>query len=400
MLKLAKELCSGCTACFNICPKKCIEMKADADGFLVPVVADKSLCIDCGLCDKVCPVLNPVKEQKISQNGYIVQHKDSDILMESTSGGAFTAIADYVIDQGGIVYGAAYNKELKVTHQSASTVEELSKFRNSKYVQSDLGSTFSEISEILNSGKKVCFSGTPCQIEGLRVFLGKDYDNLILVDVVCHGISSPLIWDKYLEMQKDKKADHIYFRWKHYGYKYSTMSFFKDGKEIYFGGVESDSMLRSYFTNNCDRNICYDCPFKKRYRVSDITIWDCFQPGFFDKSFNDDRGTTSVLIHSQKGKKAFLDVLNKSSLKYCEIEPDELVFGNNEMIGSVKKGAQRDNLLKDAAEMSGKELFEKYFPSTVKIKIKKSIRIILLKLGIYNRIKYILFKRRRKSFKA
>lgn len=394
MLKLDSNLCCGCTACVSICPQNCLEMVADAEGFLEPKLNDNK-CIDCGLCNKICPVLNPVEEKIVEQHGFIVQHLDAQVRRESTSGGAFSAIAESIINDGGIVYGAVYGEDFTVKHVGITDKSEIWRFRNSKYVQSFLGDTFRDIRSYLINGVKVCFSGTPCQIEGLRAFLQKDYSNLLLVDVVCHGIGSPLIWRKYLELFKDKMPEQIFFRWKHYGYKYSTMSFFANKEEFYYGGVESDPMLRAYFSNNCDRLTCYDCPFKKRYRIADITIWDCFQPRYFDRSFDDDCGTTAVLIHSGKGMKEFSSILANKQLKYMVVDTNELVLGNNEMINSVKCGSVRSAFLADAAILPGRELFMRYFPNTPVSRIKKNVRILLLRLGIYNKVKYLLFLKRR-----
>ena len=399
MVSLQENECCGCTACVSVCPQKCLSMVENAEGFLVPCLIDTVKCIDCNLCNKVCPVLNKHEDKKHFEKGYIVQNTNEKTRIESTSGGAFSAIALSVLDEGGIVYGAAYVDNFTVRHIGVEKASDLWKLRNSKYIQSNLDHTFSEVKKRLESGRKVCFSGTPCQIEGLIAFLRKDYDNLILVDVVCHGIGSPLIWRKYMEMQSAYQPEYIFFRWKHYGYKYSTMSFFKNSKEIYFSGVESDPMLRAYFTNSCDRNSCYDCPFKKRYRLSDYTIWDCFQPKYFDASFNDDKGTSSVLINSEKGMMQFEKILASGTIRYHEVVPDELTFGNNEMIHSVKKGTVRDVLLADASVMDGKELFEKYYPNTIKSKVKKQIRKSLLTLGIYNRVKYVLYVYRRNKSK-
>lgn len=398
MLELKSDLCCGCTACASVCPTQCLKMVDNGEGFLIPQIRDDGNCIECGLCNKICPVLNAASEVEREQWGYIVQNKNDQIRNESTSGGAFSAMAQSVLDAGGVVYGAAYGEGFSVEHIGVEDTAELWRLRNSKYIQSFLGDTFKKVEQQLKHGRVICFSGTPCQIEGVRAFLRKDYENLILVDVVCHGVGSPLIWEKYLEMNKERLPDHIYFRWKHYGYKYSTMSFFKGNEEVYYGGVESDAMLRAYFSNSCDRLTCYDCPFKKRYRVSDITIWDCFQPRYFDKSFDDDKGTSSVLIHSEKGQAFFESVLKKGVLKYSKVNTDELVYGNCEMINSVACNPGRAALLADARCLSGKELFEKHFPSTVKTKLKRFIRISLLKLGIYNKIKYWLFLLRRKRF--
>ena len=219
-----KSQCCGCTACSSICPKKAIEMKQDEEGFLYPVV-DKSKCIDCGLCDRACPIKNS-KEIKKEQHAYIFQNSNDDVRKESTSGGAFTAIAEYVIALGGIVYGAAFDDNYKVIHIGIDKREELYKFRNSKYVQSEICNCYSEIREILETGRIVCFSGTSCQVEGLKRYLLKDYENLILVDVVCRAVPSPLIWKKYLTLRqrKYKNISKIMFRDKYYGYKYSNLS--------------------------------------------------------------------------------------------------------------------------------------------------------------------------------
>ena len=196
-----KSQCCGCTACSSICPKKAIMMKQDEEGFMYPII-DKSKCVNCGLCDKVCPVKN-AKENGNNQHAYIFQNADDKIRRESTSGGAFTAIAEYVIDNNGIVYGAVFDEKYKVIHKGIDNKEELYKFRNSKYVQSEMENCYSEIKEYLNKGKLVCFSGTSCQVEGLKNYLGKHYENLILVDVVCRAVPSPLIWKKYLNMIKE-----------------------------------------------------------------------------------------------------------------------------------------------------------------------------------------------------
>lgn len=396
MIDFAEIKCVGCTACASVCPKSVINMERNAEGFLYPYIADSADCNQCGLCEKACPVLNFRQETVFEQKGLIVQITDEKIRQESASGGMFSAIALSVLDEGGIVYGAAYDKDFQVCHIGVSSREDLWKLRNSKYVQSNLVGVFSQVKENLKTGKMVCFSGTPCQIEGLQCYLGKAYDNLLLVDVVCHGVSSPLIWEKYLETVEEYRPKNIYFRWKHYGYKYSTMSFFdRDSKEIYYSGVETDKMLRAYFTNNCDRDTCYDCLFKKRYRTSDFTIWDCFQPRFFDRSFDDDRGTSGVLVHTGKAARQLEKIIRSDLIRYRYVSPDQLTMGNREMVGSVKKGELREDLLKDAVHMSGTALFDKYFPDTPVTKLKKSIRLFLVRTGLYRTIKYSLFIYRR-----
>ena len=237
-----KSDCCGCSACKNICPKNAIEMMSDNEGFLYPHI-NEDKCINCGLCKKVCPVLN-AKETEKTKHTYIFQYNNDTIRHESTSGGAFTAISDYIIENKGIVYGVAFDKDFNVIHTSVTNKKDLSKFRNSKYVQSNPLNTFKEVKENLEKGKLICYSGTSCQIEGLKRFLEKDYDNLILVDVVCRAVPSPLVWKKYLTMQKKKyqDIDKILFRDKYYGYKYSNLSIYtknNDKKNEYHRGIHS-----------------------------------------------------------------------------------------------------------------------------------------------------------------
>ena len=226
MIQLEKIKCVGCFSCSSVCPIEIIRMESNFEGFKYPIIIDDDKCIRCNLCEKVCPVINNEREIQKDQIGLISQITDSTIRKESASGGMFSAIALSVMNDNGIVYGAAYDENFHVKHIGVTNREELWRLRNSKYVQSDLEGVFKEIKAKLEKGKVVCFSGTPCQIEGLRFFLRKDYENLLLVDVVCHGVSSPLVWEKYLELIKKYKPHKIYFRWKHYGYKYSTMSIF------------------------------------------------------------------------------------------------------------------------------------------------------------------------------
>lgn len=392
-----KQNCCGCTACAAICLKQCIEMTFDEEGFRYPVV-DTEKCIQCGFCDQVCPVQNPVKETVVPQKAYLVQHKDERVRMDSSAGGAFTAIAAFVMEKGGVVFGAAYDENFQVRHTYVEKTDELRKFRNSKYVQSDMEDCFRQARDFLRAGRWVCFSGTPCQIEGLSRFLGKPYEKLVLIDVVCHGIPSPLVWNKYLEYQKvnEDTPDNIRFRDKFYGYKYSTMSMIKDSKNVYHAGSQQDPMLRAFFTDICDRPSCYDCTFKKRYRISDMTIWDCFCVYDFDKTMDDDKGTTRVLCHTEKGAEIMQEL---GSIVRCkDVEPDMLVNGVKEMFESVHINPMRTQFFKDAEKMSGAELFEKYYPNSVIVKAKTVIRGILLRTGVYKNVKRYLNRIRKGKF--
>ncbi len=383
-----KSNCCGCSACFSVCPKNCITMTADEEGFLYPAI-DKSICVNCGMCEKVCPIINKIPEKTFHQEGYVVQHKDEKILKESTSGGAFTAIADYVIKQGGVVFGAAFDDNFNVVHTYVEKTEELAKFRNSKYVQSDMGNSFRLAKDFLQSGRLVCFSGTPCQIEGLKCFLQKGYDNLITVDVVCRAVPSPLIWEKYKSFKsKNDKIISAEFRSKSpFGYEYSQMQLTTD-KMKYRSGVESDPYLRAFFSDLSDRPSCYECAFKKRYRESDITIWDCFESYKYDTALNNNKGVTKILIHSEKGNALFHNICN--DFEYKKIDADYLVEGMKEMIESVKANKKRDAFFTDAKIMNDEDFFRKYFPDSMKVKIERWFRRILNKIGIYRQIKRVI----------
>lgn len=388
-----KRNCSGCTACANICPKHCIQMKADNEGFLYPDI-DECQCIKCKACESVCPIQNPIAEKQTVQKAYLVQHKDEKVRLDSSAGGAFTAIATIILQKGGVVFGAAYDENFHVRHEYVETVDDLKKFRNSKYVQSEIGNSFSLVKGFLQQGRWVCFSGTPCQIEGLYKFLKRPCEKLILVDVVCHGVPSPLIWDKYLEYQNvsGDRPENIRFRDKFYGYKYSTMSIIRKEKTEYHAGSQLDPMLRAFFSDICDRPACYNCKFKKRYRVSDITIWDCFSVYNFDEKMDDDKGTTRVLCQNGKGNEVI-----KEAEKYAvckEVSADDLVKGVREMFESVKINEKREIFFNDAQQMNGTVLFENYYPITFKVKIKTQIRKFLLVTGMYRIAKKILNKMR------
>lgn len=388
-----KKQCCGCTACASICPKSCIEMKRDIEGFEYPDV-DKTKCVDCHLCEKVCPIINEREDNPIPQRAFIVQHKDDNIRLDSSSGGAFTAIAEYVLDNDGVVFGVQYDEDMNVVHTYIENKNDIYKYRNSKYVQSKLGNSFVLVKNFLESGRLVCFSGTPCQVEGLRHYLMKDYENLILVDLICHAVPSPLVWEKYRDNMKQRYGDisNIRFRDKYYGYRYSTLSIFtKDRqKAVYHEGIDTDFMLRAFFSNICNRPSCYNCRFKKRYRSSDFTIWDCFNIRHLCKNMDDNMGTTRVLIHSSKGRDIFKEV--SARLNCHELDPDILVKDVKEMKHSVDENPKRNEFMREVASHDVGYMSQKYFTNSAKAKIEKYIRITLCKMGIYDLLKDIAKK--------
>ncbi|MCD7892368.1 MAG: polysaccharide pyruvyl transferase family protein [Erysipelotrichaceae bacterium] len=379
-----KEMCTGCTACMNKCPTKSISMKMDEEGFLYPIVNDET-CINCGLCIKTCPIINENKIKLSEQHAFVFQHKDNKIRKESTSGGAFSAIAEEILSKNGVVYGVGFDENFKVIHQRVTDVEKLYKFRNSKYVQSNPNVTFTQVLSDLKDGRLVVYSGTSCQIAGLKKFLNKDYDNLILVDVVCRAVPSPLMWEKYLEMRKKKykSPQRIYFREKVYGYKYSNLTIYTEDNS-YKSGIDSDPYLRAFFSNICDRPSCYNCKFKSLNRQSDITIWDCFNVEKFNKNLDDDIGTTRVLCNTSKG----LEMINKlSEIHTCkEIEMDKALEDFNAIFSNVRYNKKRKEFIEDMNKLEPEKLFNKYFPDTYKIKTERFLRKMLLKTGQYKKV--------------
>lgn len=393
-----KEECCGCTACMSICPVNAIEMQEDEDGFLYPIVSEEK-CIKCGLCKKVCPVLNARVEKK-EQKGYILNNKNEEIRKDSTSGGAFTSIANYVLKKDGIVFGAAFSDDYKIVkHKWIDKNGDIAIFRGSKYVQSYLGGSFKEVKEFLLQDKYVCFSGTPCQIEGLKRYLQKDYEKLITIDVMCHAVPSPLVWKKYYEYIKkyklnDEDINKVLFRDKsRYGFKYSCMTI-KSDNYIYSEGVETDPYLRAFFGDLSDRPSCYKCAFKKQYHESDFSIWDCFIAEEFDKKLDDDKGTSRMLLNTPKAMNIFEDI--KDDFNFDVINVETLVKGVKEMTNSVKVPSNRKNFFKDIDKMDDMMFFNKYFSNGIKTKVKKSIRVGLAKTNIYKPVKKMAKKLLRK----
>lgn len=380
-----KKLCTGCTACKSICPKDAIEMVSDSEGFIYPKVDEKK-CIKCGMCKNICPMINKVPNNKKQQKGYIFQYNNDEIRKESTSGGFFTAIADYVLDNNGVVYGAVFDEHFEVIHTRINNSKELYRFRNSKYVQSNPLNTFKETKKDLENNLLVCYSGTACEIEGLKNFLKKDYDNLITVDVICRAVPSPLLWKKYFDYrQKDKKAKKVYFREKRYGYKYSNLSIYDDkSKTIYHNGIDSDSYLRAFFSNIACRPSCYNCHFKEQYHKADFTIWDCFDVDKYDTNFDDDKGTTRVLINSKKGEKIFEKIKGNHRVK--EIEVDKLIANFYQMFNSIKFNNSRKHFFDDLKTKDIEIVLKKYFPNNLKCKVEKYTRLFLIKTGIYKNV--------------
>lgn len=389
-----KSQCCGCWACANACPKQCIEMKMDNEGFHYPQI-DTDLCIDCGLCDKVCPIKKPKEDDSVPQS-FVVQHKDATILRDSTSGGFFTAVARWAINQGGVVFGAAFDENMVLRHQYSETLEGCAKFRGSKYLQSLIGDTYKTAKNFLAQGRVVVFSGTPCQIAGLYTFLGnRKYTNLLTVDLVCHGTPSPLLARKYFTYHSQKNGSPVTdyrSRDKHYGYSFSTATIsFKDSSKHYHHGMESDFMLRLYFKNLISRPSCYKCHFKTLHRVSDITIFDCWDAPSVSSKFNN-KGATNVFIHTVYGQETFELLKQDFIWSISDIKPvidrDGIMIKNH-----VPLNPRRTEFFADLNNGLGiEELMKKYLPTSPLKRLLANMKPFLYHVGVFDL--YMKLKRR------
>lgn len=313
MLLPNRDHCSGCGTCAAVCSKGCIRMRADSEGLLYPEV-DRSQCVDCKLCEKACAVLH---RPRVGESVQIsaVQNMDEDIRKESSSGGVFTALAEMLLRQGGAVCGAVYSEDFTIEHRIAFTAEDIAAMRGAKYAQSYAGHLFGQLKQLLIEGTPVMFVGTPCQCAGLKSYLGKDYENLILVDMICHGVPAPAVWKAYVSHRRKldaggQKVASINLRDKSTGwsnYAYSVRFSYVDGS-VYSVLQGQDPYMRGFVSDLYSRPSCSDCSFKGVNRCSDFTLGDCW--GIWDThpDFDDKKGTSLLLIHSAKAKKVWGEI--------------------------------------------------------------------------------------------
>ena len=306
-----KHQCCGCSACSQRCPVQCIQMKEDAEGFLYPDV-NKEQCIDCGLCEKVCPVLSKVAEREPLQV-YAAKNLNTTIRVQSSSGGIFTLLAEQVLNQRGVVFGARFNSKWEVVHDYTETIEGLDVFRGSKYVQSFVGDTYKQAENFLKKGRLVLFTGTPCQIKGLKLFLRKEYTNLLTVDFVCHGVPSPKVWNLYLkQISSGMKLDNINFRDKSDGWKNFSFLYKYQGQKIK-ENFESNLFMKTFLSNLSLRPSCYSCNVKKGKSLSDMTMGDFWGIQHIQSDLDDDLGTSLLMIYSPSVKHMLLGNCTLSS---------------------------------------------------------------------------------------
>ena len=378
--------CCGCGACENACPRNAVEMKADGEGFLRPVI-DFQSCVKCGKCVRACPVLTARKTEEYEKSAYVVRNTDEKTLAASTSGGAFSAFAEAILSRGGVVFGAALSGG-QVVHVKVTDKEGLAALRGSKYVQSRTGPIFREVKASLEEGKIVLFTGTPCQVAGLYGYLGRDYDGLYTLDFVCRAAVSPAVLSEYGKLNDEKfgKIDEVKFRNKSfYGYDYSNLSLSRGGKVVYHGGAESDAYLRVFLGGVSTRLSRAACRFKNSRRLSSVTVWDCFDALDFDKGFDDNRGAGKVLVNSARGAELFEAA--KKYLRFIEVDTEKALRKSREYFFSSPISPVRGAFMRDLGKIEPRKLFRKYGKAGIKGKIKHIGKVILIKTRLYSKLK-------------
>lgn len=385
-----KSHCCGCNACGDACAKHAITFKTDIEGFWYPEV-NKDICTDCGICEKVCPVINvdTLKKNDLPQSiCYAAEHKNMEVIFDSTSGGLFSALADIMYKDKGYVGGAIFNEDYKSVRQYISPdKKDLPKLRSSKYLQSDLQGFFKQVKELVVKGEKVLVCGSPCQMAALRAFLRKDYDNLIIADFICRGANSPKVWGKYIDSYEERYGSRVVWakaKSKEYGWRNLTQKvILADGRHMYETKSQSNFTKGYLSTNAYCRPSCYECKFKGYPRIADITLADFWGIEKIDKSMEKNLGTSLVMVNSKKGEAFFERV--KARI-HCISVPFDSIEGGNPMLNKPLRPSRVDRKLffEDIDNMSFLQIAEKYIqphisaslPQKIKQKLKSVYRLV------------------------
>lgn len=376
MIKIAdKSSCCGCEACRNVCPRQCITMQEDREGFVYPEV-DATACVDCGLCETVCPVLHP-GQRRLPVEAYAARNRDESVRLASSSGGVFTRLAEWILDRGGVVFGARFNEKWEVVHDYAETREALARFRGSKYVQSRIGDTYRQAERFLKEGRMVLFTGTSCQIAGLKRFLRREYDNLLAVDVICHGVPSPKVWRRYLNDLTEgtpESISSVSFRDKQEGWRNYRLSIKAKETELSHVRPYMGVYSRLYLFELMSRPSCHTCPSKGGRSCSDMTLGDFWGIERVDPAFDDDRGCSVVLVYNP----AWGPILEGIDIRM--VAYDQVLSGNPSIEHSVKPSINRKYLFRLLNQgRSVVDIHRLCFDPTF---VRRTRRMLFRKLGV------------------
>lgn len=296
--------CCGCSACESVCSRQCITMQEDEQGFRYPKV-DAAKCINCGICEKVCPMLATKQEPKPLKVCAAI-NPDETVRMQSSSGGIFTMLAEATILEGGVVFGARFDESWQVIHDYVEDKNLLQAFRGAKYSQSFIGDSYKQAQDFLKGGRKVLFSGTGCQIAGLKLFLRKEYDNLLTVEIACHGVPSPKVWHEYVRhISKGKQISDIVFRDKRNGWNGYGLSIKDNNNEIFYECAFTNDFMQCFLNDLCVRPSCSNCPAKAGRSGADLLIGDFWGIDGMHPEMYDNKGCSLVIAYSERGKQVF-----------------------------------------------------------------------------------------------
>lgn len=339
-----KAICTGCSACASVCSQDCIKMVEDKEGFLQPRI-DRKKCIGCHKCEKACPILNRETEDAGETKAYAVINKDETIRAKSSSGGVFYALAKWTIEHSGVVFGARFDEHWGVMHDYTETLEGVLPFMGSKYVQSRIGNTYKQAKAILDSGRWVLFSGTPCQLGGLRAFLGKEYEKLIQLDLICHGVPSSAVWRNYLnELSNGGSITNVNFRDKKDGWIGNKIVIEKDGQTIVREKHMDDLFFRGFLKNVYLRRSCYYCQFRTYHRNSDITLGDFWGVDKYCPELFDNKGTSICFSHTEKGECVLSKIAD--SLSIIQQSMEDATMQNSSMCKAIPDNSKRNLFFK------------------------------------------------------
>ena len=342
MLNQSLALCNGCAACAAVCPKGAISMEPNNEGFLYPQINSR-LCVSCGLCEERCPIIRKYEPGVHDNIIYAVMNTDESIRKLSSSGGVFRLLAEKVLLEDGIVFGAKFDENFSVVHGCAEKLDDLEALQGSKYVQSKIGDSYQRVKQCLESKRLVLFSGTPCQIAGLKSYLHQEHENLYCVDIVCHGVPSPKVWEKYCKENEEatgSKIQYVSFRDKSTGWRDYHVTFrFRNGTMI-TKHHSKDAMMKAFIQNICLRNSCYQCKFKGIAGQSDITLADFWGIERVLPYIDDDIGTTLMVSHTAKGRRLFNAI--RPNVIYEKINAINVLDLNPMMVDSASRHPKRN----------------------------------------------------------